>query len=166
MQSKRSQAVVRKTSDSWETLHSPSETITIERYYPSPRGCGSTYPIFIIGHRGYHGESRCMRFNPRLLPFHLSYIVGCIAASKEPTVGCCWTWWCSRATNCSSRAETGLWFGSVNLRNMQNAPQVWRDGTAAYYRCEFLSLLECRSWRLLAAKLLDALIDRLWFRWC
>jgi hypothetical protein len=49
---------------------------------------------------------------------------------------------------------------------MQNASQVWWDGTAAYYRCEFISLLGCRSWRLLAAKLLDALIDRLWFWWC
>ena len=46
---------------------------------------------------------------------------------------------------------------------MQDAPQVWRDGAAAYYRGELISLFTGCARRLLAAELLYALVDRLRF---
>lgn len=81
-----------------------------------------------------------------------------MATGLQPAGGRCGAWWWTRTAYESPLTGSSLWFGSINLWDMQDAPQLWRDG-AAYYRSELISLLEGGAGRLFATKLLDALVD-------
>ena len=122
---------------------------------------GAPYLVFLIGHCGQrskpHGPFVC-------LSFPLSRICWRMATRLQPARRCGRTWGRSHAAHDPSRPCVGLWFRSINFGYVQYAPQLRRDSTAAYYRCELISLFGRCSGSLFATQLLYALVDGLRLR--
>jgi hypothetical protein len=122
---------------------------------------GAPYLQFLVCDSGQCAKPHCTLVCLSLLLPHIRW---CMATRLQPARGRGRTGWRSHATHDPSRPCIRLWFGSINFGYMQYAPQLWRDSTAAYYRCELISLFGCCSWSLFAPQLLYALIDGLGFR--